>query len=175
MAKPCEYLRPLADFLLTQGNVGVDWEDAGLKGLWFRDAVDLAEVCKHVQLPRGVYPWETLDRSQVGVQCIGCSSILGWPGEKRTKPEICDHFKPIVQALNAREYYPVREDIFAWDETDLVLNFGGWVDLNDLRRQVNVDPSLKEWRETDTHYELQEGLTCSQHRQAIAWPLKSHR
>ncbi len=81
---------------------------------------------------------------------------------------LCPHLAPVLQTLLDSGGQIVSLSRGAWSAIDLdvMIDLGPGADV----LAPDLAPGVKPWSNRDTHYPLEQGVTCSSCRHSLSWP-----
>ena len=83
---------------------------------------------------------------------------------------ICPHLQPFLRKLTAQGSTVTRVDEDAWSNCALNVVLDNGPTLAQALEAFDLPTGLKLWHNTDTHYDLENGLACETCKHSLSWP-----
>ncbi|HWS99001.1 MAG TPA: hypothetical protein VN256_01935 [Pyrinomonadaceae bacterium] len=83
---------------------------------------------------------------------------------------ICLHLQPFLRKLAEQGSTVTRVDGAAWSNCALNVVLDKGPTLARAKKSFDLPAGLKLWHNTDTHYDLENGLACETCKHSLSWP-----
>ena len=84
--------------------------------------------------------------------------------------ELCPHLRPFLRQFTKQGSTVTRTDKDAWSNCALNVALDRGPALARATEIFDLPAGLKLWRNTDPHYDLENGLACETCKHSLSWP-----
>jgi hypothetical protein len=84
--------------------------------------------------------------------------------------ELCPHLQPFLRQLTEQGSTVIRVDKDAWSNCALAVILDKGPTLAQAGETFDLPSGVKLWHNTDTHYDLENGLACETCKHSLFWP-----